>query len=325
VNTEKIAVVIPCYRVRNHILAVIAACGPEVWRIYVVDDCCPEKSGAFVRTDCTDSRVAVIENAQNLGVGGAVIVGYRAALAEGAEVVVKIDGDGQMNPRLIPVFVRPIMSGEADYTKGNRFYNIEDVRAMPAMRLLGNAALSFLTKLSSGYWNIFDPTNGYTAIHRSLIAVLPLDKISSRYFFESDMLFRLNTFRARVFDIPMRAVYGEEKSNLSVLSALPTFFLKNTKNFFKRILYNYYLRDFSVASLELLIGTVLMVFGLVFGVAEWIKGAQHNTLASTGTVMLAVLPIIVGLQLLISFINFDVMSVPDKAAHRFLSDNDSNA
>jgi dolichol-phosphate mannosyltransferase len=321
VDTAKIAVVIPSFRVKNHIMQVIAGCGPEVWRIYVIDDCCPENSGAFVRSKCTDPRVKVIENAKNLGVGGAVINGYRSAVADGADIVIKIDGDGQMNPKLIPLFAGPILNGDADYTKGNRFYNIEDVRSMPALRLFGNAILSFLTKLSSGYWNLFDPTNGYTAIHHSLIAVLPLDKISNRYFFESDMLFRLNTFRARIVDIPMRAIYGSEQSNLSIFNVLPTFFLSNTKNLIKRIFYNYYLRDFSAASLELFIGIIMVIFGLSFGTIEWIKNVHQSTFASTGTVMLAVLPIIVGLQLLISFLNFDVMSVPDKSIHRFLLQN----
>lgn len=322
-DAAKVAVVIPCYRVKRHILGVIAKCGPEVWRIYAIDDQCPENSGEYIKEMCTDNRVIVIKNEVNLGVGGAVMNGYRAALADGADIVVKIDGDGQMNPALIPLFVAPILNGEADYTKGNRFYNVEDVRSMPLIRLFGNAALSLLTKLSSGYWNLFDPTNGFTAIHRALISVLPLEKINRRYFFESDMLFRLNTFHAKIIDIPMRAIYADEDSNLSVTRSLPTFLANNLKNFLKRIFYNYYLRDFSVASLELIVGIGMTLFGVSFGAVEWVKHVEENTFASTGTVMLAVLPIIVGLQLLLSFINFDVMSVPDKAIHKFLPSNNA--
>ena len=160
-----IAVVIPCHNVRRHILGVVSAIGAEVDRIFIVDDCCPESSGQFVTENCNDARVRVIHNRTNQGVGGAVMEGYRAALAEGYEVIVKVDGDGQMDPALIPDFVNPILENAADYTKGNRFHDLGVMREMPKLRLFGNACLSLMNKISSGYWNIFDPTNGYTAIH----------------------------------------------------------------------------------------------------------------------------------------------------------------
>src|SRR5690606_9188448 len=169
----KVAVVIPCYKVTRHILGVLAAIGPEVDRIFVVDDCCPDGSGEFVRVHCTDERVRVLTHAANLGVGGAILTGYQAAIEEGLDIIVKVDGDGQMDPALIPIFIAPILAGEADYTKGNRFFNLEKIRAMPRIRLLGNAVLSFMTKFSSGYWHLFDPTNGYTAIHRDVAQLLP--------------------------------------------------------------------------------------------------------------------------------------------------------
>lgn len=212
----RICVVIPCFRVRRHILPLLARMGPEVFRIYVVDDACPEQTGRYVQEEARDPRIRVLHHDANQGVGGAVMTGYRAALQDGADVVVKVDGDGQMDPALIGTFVAPILSGRADYTKGNRFFDIEHVRAMPVARLLGNAALSFMTKLSSGYWHVFDPTNGYTAVHARVLALLPLEKISRRYFFESDMLFRLGTYRAVVADIPMKAVYGDESSQLRI-------------------------------------------------------------------------------------------------------------
>src|SRR4051812_21032823 len=164
----KVAVVIPCYRVRRHILGVIAGLGPIVDQIYCVDDKCPEDSGGLVEQACVDPRVRVVRHAENQGVGGATLTGYRAAIAGGADVLIKIDGDGQMDPDLIELFVAPIAEGRADYAKGNRFHNIEDTRGMPAVRVFGNACLSFITKLSSGYWTVFDPTNGYTAIERTL-------------------------------------------------------------------------------------------------------------------------------------------------------------
>ena len=203
----RVAVVIPCYRVRAQILGVLGQIGSTAERIYVVDDACPEKTGAFVQDACEDPRVEVIFNPVNAGVGGAVIEGYKVALRDGMEVIVKLDGDGQMDPALIPDLVRPIAAGDADYTKGNRFYNLERIREMPRLRIVGNALLSLMTKLSAGYWDIFDPTNGFTAIHWKVARQLPFEKISRRYFFETDMLFRLNTIRAVVLDVPMDARY----------------------------------------------------------------------------------------------------------------------
>ena len=210
----KITVVIPCFKVRSHILDVLSRIGPEVSRIYVVDDCCPENSGLHVQQNCRDERVVVIRSASNQGVGGAVLTGYSAAIADGADIIVKIDGDGQMDPRLLPRMVQPILKGHADYTKGNRFYDLTHIRRMPTIRLIGNAILSFMSKLSTGYWKVLDPNNGYTAIDARLIAHLPLERISKRYFFETDMLFRLNILRAVVMDIPMDAIYADEQSNL---------------------------------------------------------------------------------------------------------------
>ena len=216
----KVGVVIPCYRVTNHVLDVIEKLGSEVSAIFVIDDCCPDGSGNFIMQNCTDVRVTVLRNAHNLGVGGAVLTGYSAAIEAGADVIVKIDGDGQMDPSLILNFIEPILAGEADYTKGNRFFDLEEIRTMPKIRLFGNAVLSFMTKLSSGYWDLFDPTNGYTAIHADVARHLPFTKISQRYFFETDMLFRLNTLRAVVVDVPMDAHYGDEVSNLKISKIL---------------------------------------------------------------------------------------------------------
>ena len=227
-NTPKIAVIIPSYRVCNHLLGVIESIGSEVSKIYVIDDFCPDDSGTLVEKQCQDERVLVIRNQKNQGVGGAVMAGYKAAIDDGMEIIVKVDGDGQMDPSLILDFVAPIASGEADYTKGNR--------AMPKSRLFGNAVLSFMTKLSSGYWDLFDPTNGYTAIHRDVAIHIPFHKVSRRYFFETDMLFRLNTLRAVVVDIPMDAKYGKEKSNLRVSRVFGEFLFKHIRNFCLRSL-----------------------------------------------------------------------------------------
>ena len=310
-----IAVVIPAYKVCKHILGVIDNIGEEVSAIYVVDDCCPDGSGSYVESNCTDKRVKVLYNPENQGVGGAVMTGYQAAIADGMDIIVKVDGDGQMDTSLIPDFVAPILAGEADYTKGNRFFDLEKIHAMPKMRLFGNAVLSFMTKLSSGYWDLFDPTNGYTAIHKDVARHLPFGKISRRYFFETDMLFRLNTLRAVVVDVPMDAKYGDEESNLKISKIVGEFLLKHIRNFSKRIFYNYYLRDMSLASIELPVGVALLLFGSFFGLFNWIESASRQLPTPAGTVMLSALPILMGLQLILAFIGHDVASVPRRPFH----------
>lgn len=246
------------------------------------------------------------------------MTGYKAAIAEGMDILVKIDGDGQMDPSLIENFVRPLEDGSADYAKGNRFWNAENLREMPRIRLFGNAVLSFINKISSGYWNIMDPTNGYTAITAEVVRELLFEKISRRYFFETDILFRLSTMRAVVQDIPMRAKYADEKSGLNIKKILFEFLGKHAVNAFKRIIYNYYIRDFSVASVELLLSVPLLAFGIGFGVSEWIETLRTGIVASSGTVMLAALPVFMGLELLLSFINYDIASVPKTSISRFL-------
>lgn len=317
--TVQIAIVIPCYKVKEHILDVIAAIGGEVARIYAVDDCCPVGSGDYIEAHNRDPRVTVLRHAENQGVGGAVMTGYRAAINDGMDIIVKVDGDGQMDPALIPDFVAPIASGDADYTKGNRFFDLEHIRQMPALRLFGNGGLSFLTKLSSGYWDLFDPTNGYTAIHRDVARHLPLEKISKRYFFETDMLFRLNTLRAVVVDVPMHARYGDEVSNLKISKVMTEFLAKNLTNFAKRVFYNYYLRNLTLASLELPMGLVLTLFGLIYGIKHWLFSIDTGQVASSGTVMLAAMPVLVGVQLLLAFFGQDIASTPRHPIHRRLA------
>ena len=317
----KIAVTIPSYKVRAHVLDVIARIPPQVQRIYVVDDKCPQDSGRLVQEQCHDPRVRVLFHEQNQGVGGAVSTGYRAALEEGMDIVVKVDGDGQMDPALIPHFTRPIERGRADYTKGNRFYRPESLKGMPPIRLFGNAALSFINKLSTGYWSIMDPTNGYTAIHTSVLREMPLHKLEKRYFFETDMLYHLNTIRAVVHDVPMDAVYADEESSLKVSKVLPEFMVKHVNRFFKRYVYLYLLRDFNIGSLYSLLGVVLCGLGVVFGGWAWLRSLTTGQPATSGTVMLAALPLIIGIQFLIAFLHHDVERVPSQPLSEDLTDD----
>lgn len=315
---HEVCVVIPCYRVTSHILDVIASIPDEVDRIYVVDDKCPENSGKLVADTVKDKRVHVIYHQTNQGVGSATMTGMSRALEDGADIIVKIDGDGQMAPRLIPAFIRPILSGQADCTKGNRFFEIESVRSMPWIRLFGNACLSFMAKLSTGYWHIFDPTNGYLALHARVVEQLPFDKIAKRYFFETDLLFRLNIIQAVVAEVPMQAVYQDESSNLHIGREVGRFAIGHARNFLKRLFYNYYLRNFSVASLELIVSFLGLTFGFIYGGLSWYEAASSGIPAASGVVMLAALPILVGLQALFAFLNYDISAVPTSPLHKRL-------
>jgi glycosyltransferase involved in cell wall biosynthesis len=303
---ERIFVVIPSFRTRAKIVNVIASIGSEVSGIIVVDDLCPELSGQHVIQNTKDERVKVIFNESNLGVGGSTIRGYQEALKRGAEVVVKLDGDGQMNPSRIREIVAPILSGQADYVKGNRFWSIAHVKQMPKVRLIGNMALSFFAKASTGYWNLFDPNNGYTAISSNALRALPLEQIDRRYFFESDMLFHLNLMGARVEQVSMEAIYDDEQSSLKVYKIFFEFLCKHLRNTFKRIGYTYFLRDFSFASINLVFGGSLLIFSMIRGLSAWVMNGKNGVPTELGTQFLVAITFISGLQMFLSFINEDV-------------------
>jgi glycosyltransferase involved in cell wall biosynthesis len=245
-----------------------------------------------------------------MGVGGATLTGFRQSLEDGADIAVKLDADGQMDPEFIPALIRPLLAGEADYVKGNRFWDLQSVAQMPRLRLVGNALLSFVTKFSTGYWNVFDPTNGYVAIHRTALRSIPLDKLSHRYFFESDLLFRLYTARAVVCEVAMPARYGSETSGLRPQKVVHEFLFKHLRNLIKRLFYSYFLRDFNIASVELAMSAVLIALGTGFGALMWVRSAYAGRPATAGTVMLAALPVILGFQLLLAFLQFDYQNVP---------------
>ncbi|HTJ96397.1 MAG TPA: glycosyltransferase family 2 protein [Rhodocyclaceae bacterium] len=318
-ESPAIAVVIPCYRAGHLVMKVIEGIGPEVGWIFVVDDACPLETGKLVRAECKDPRVRVIQHTLNQGVGGATVTGYKAAMDTPAKIVIKLDGDGQMDPGLIPNLARLIQIGRADYVKGNRFHRITDISGMPLVRLLGNAILSFLTKLSSGYWQLFDPTNGFTAIQREVLAEMNLDSLAKRYFFESDVLYNLNQLRAVVAEMPMHAIYGDEPSSLKPMRVIGAFLKGNLRNFLRRIAYTYFIRNFSLASLELLMSLPLILFGVCYGLVHWIHSIQSAVPAAAGVVMAAALPLIIGTQLLLSWLNFDVSQQPVQPIHPLIA------
>jgi dolichol-phosphate mannosyltransferase len=307
----KAAVVIPCYNVREHIADVISAVPRYIDYIIVVDDRCPQGSGkAAEKTG--DPRVIVIYHEKNLGVGGAVVSGFRKGLALGCDILIKIDGDGQMAPDDAEKFIAPIQEGKADYVKGNRFRDFSSISAMPKIRLLGNSVLSFVVKLVSGYWNLVDPTNGYIAVSARTIEQIDLAQVARGYFFEIDMLVKLNIINAVIAEVPIPARYGDEPSSLSVARLTVTFPAKLLGGLMKRILFKYYIYDFNMASVYLLIGVPLFIFGVGFGFEQWIDSYLTQVPRSPGTIMLVALPIIVSLEMLLQAINIDINSVPKR-------------
>ena len=317
-NRTKIAVVFPCYRVKDYILGVLDDIPNMIDRIYIIDDACPQQSGDYVARHRTDERLTIIYHEDNQGVGGAVISGYRQAIKDDCKIVVKIDGDGQMNMEYLPDLLAPILTGQADYTKGNRFFQLEYLKEMPWLRLFGNSSLSLISKISSGYWNIMDPTNGYTAIHHASLRLLPLDKLHKRYFFESDLIFRLNIIRAVVQDIPMPARYADIQSNLNLIAILASFPFLHLTRFCKRFFYTYLLRDFNAGTILMISGTVLSLGGGLFGGYHWYQSIVTGQTASSGTVMLAALPLLTGIQLLISALNFDIANIPTDSLQKIM-------
>jgi hypothetical protein len=238
--------------------------------------------------------------------------------------MVKLDGDGQMDTTYLPRLIAPILFGEADYAKGNRFTTQGHLAEMPRTRTIGNALLSMAAKVSTGYWNVFDPTNGFTAIEASVARLVMSRRIDRRYFFETDLLYHLGTLRAVVRDVPIPARYGDEESNLNIHKILWPFASKHLRNAVRRAVGQYFVRDFTVASLETVIGVALLLFGAIYGLG-WIY-ADHEGPAPAGVVMAAALPIIIGVQLLLQAVNYDVLSSPTEPIHpRLLALDDLDA
>jgi hypothetical protein len=232
-------------------------------------------------------------------------------------VLVKVDGDDQMDLAFVAQLVAPILLGEADYAKGNRFTSISHLAAMPRIRIFGNAALSFAAKVSTGYWNVFDPTNGFTAIDAMVARRVMEKRVSKRFFFETDLLYHLGTLRAVVRDVPIPARYGDEVSNLRISAIIGPFALRHLQNFVRRIIGQYFVRDFTVATVELVVGAIFFLFGVGYAL-RWLMLRDPAVPASAGVVMAAALPVIIGVQLLLQALNFDVLNVPAKPLHPYL-------
>jgi glycosyltransferase involved in cell wall biosynthesis len=292
-----VAVVIPSFRAAATIGAVLRSIGPEVAHIYVVDDGCPDSTGERALRENDDPRVAVLRNPSNLGVGGAMKRGYSRALADGAEIIVKLDADGQMDPRHIRRLIAPIVNGVADYSKGNRFAAprlmpsgspARALDSMPLARRLGNRMFSWLHKAATGYWRIGDPANGYTAIHAHALERIGLEALADCFFFETDMLFRLNLVDAVVADVALPACYPGSGSSLRLRRVAPRFALMTASRLLRRLRAKYFTGAWNLGSLKLLAATAL--FAAAAGLAGWrwiepLSGSRAAQAATTCLVL----------------------------------------
>jgi dolichol-phosphate mannosyltransferase len=305
----RVAVVIPCYRVERHIEEVIRTLPAFVSTIVIVDDKSPDQFVDRVQA-LRDPRVVLLRHDVNQGVGGAMITGYRECLKRDPDVVVKMDGDGQMDPAHLLALISPLLHGQADYTKGNRWFDLEALVAMPWTRRIGSMGLSFLTKAATGFWSIFDPCNGYTAIRTSVLRRIPLDRVARNFFFESSMLLHLGTIGAVVKDVPTPALYGTEVSTMHLRRVLLGFPPGLLRGGFRRVWLRHFVRDFSQLSVCLTCGVPLMSWGLAFSSVKWLQSILTGVPATSGTVMVGALPFLLGFQLLLQATQLDVAAEP---------------
>lgn len=301
----KIAVVVPCYKVEKQIKSVLLSIPEYVDYVIVVDDKSPDNTAEIVHS-LNLSNLVYIPHPTNRGVGGAMKTGFDKGVELGADLMIKIDGDGQMNPSIIQQFITPLADGKADYTKGNRFLHIKELTHMPFIRRFGNIGLAFLARMASGYWEIFDPSNGYIAIKSATWKMLDKDKIAEDYYFETSMLIELGKVRAKIKDIPIPAKYKDEISSLSISKTISTFPGRLLRAFLYRLYFEYYVLDFNFGSLSLAVGFPLLLFGVVWSMVHWYISIKTNEVTTTGTVIIGLLPIILGFQLLMQFITFDI-------------------
>ena len=308
-GTVKVGVVIPAFKVAQQIEGVIRGIPAWIRTIVVVEDASPDDTAARV-VALGDPRVTLIRHEKNQGVGGAMATGFAEAVRRGLDIVVKMDGDGQMDPVYLPAILAPLLENRADMVKCNRYSSLAHVKEMPTVRLVGNAGLTFLVKSASGYWNTFDPANGYIAVRTAVLERIDLDRLPKRYYFESGFLVELGILRAAVVDVPMTARYGDEISSLSVPRTLVEFPPRLLKGLVRRLFWRYFVHDFSAVSVFLLLGVPLFVFGSILGTQTYWKYASMGEYAPAGLVMLAALPIYVGVQFIIQAIVFDVQNVP---------------
>ena len=304
--------VIPAYRAAASLVDVIRGALPFVDYVIVVDDACPQSSGLLAeRSFRGDGRVECLYHGVNRGVGAAMKTGMARALELGAQFVVKLDADGQMDPYFIPAMRDVLlMKPQVGLVKGNRFYDSSVARAMPGLRLFGNSMLTLLVRIATGLWSSIDPTNGYVMIRASNLRRVRFESLSNRYYFEISLLSALAMRRFEIAEMEMAAIYGPIPSSLNIWKTVVEFPVRLIGTFVKRLLWQYVISDMNVGSVMLVLGSILMTISLGFGSAAWIETVRSGVARTPGTVMLAFLPFITGFQLMLNALIYDVQFSP---------------
>jgi glycosyltransferase involved in cell wall biosynthesis len=304
---KRVAVVVPAFDEERLIATTLAGIPEFVDRVIVVDDASRDGTAQSARAT-GDSRVDVISHDKNQGVGAAILTGYRRALDEGIDVTCVMAGDNQMDPSDLEAIAGPVARGEVDYSKANRLFTGRAWELIPHTRYLGNAVLSLLTKIASGYWHVADSQSGYTAVGRDTLELLDLDRIYPRYGFPNDMLVHLNVINARVRDIPSRPVYGVgETSGIRLSRVIPAISWLLTKAFFWRMREKYVIRDFHPLVFFYVFGMLFSLLGLALGATVTILRILGNDL-TVATVVLVALLLIAGLLFTLFAMLFDMES-----------------
>lgn len=304
----KIAAVVPAYKEELLIAKVISEMPKFVDYIVVVDDCSPDSTSQVVK-NLHDERVTLLRHETNTGVGGAIITGHRQAIELGADINVVMAGDAQMDPDYLPNLLDRVTDEGYGFAKANRFFSPESFKGMPGYRVFGNIVLSFFTKMASGYWHLFDPQNGYTAVRAAVLKQIPLNRIAQRYSFENDLLIHLNIAQVSAVDVPIPAVYGAEVSSIKLSRVIPELLAMLLSGFWRRIWYRYVLWSFSPIALLLFGGILGVLLGM--GILVWmVFQIAGDYAASAATVMLGALPLMIGTQLLISGLQLDIQASP---------------
>ena len=307
---KSVAVVIPAYNEEALIRSTLAGVTCFVDRVFVVDDASYDGTAEAARA-VGDGRVEVVRHERNGGVGAAIVSGYKRALGERIDVTAVMAADGQMAPEDLERLVRPVARGEVDYAKANRLLSGEAWRLIPRTRYLGNAVLSLLTKIASGYWHVADSQSGYTAVGRSMLEQLDLDRIYRGYGFPNDMLVHLNVWSARVRDFPSRPIYGVgERSGIRLGTVIPRISWLLVKGFFWRLWQKYVIRDFHPLVFFYALGFLMSVTGFILGVVETVLRFMGNEI-TTPTVVLIALLLISGTQFTLFAMWFDMESNKD--------------
>ncbi len=310
VDGKRVAVVVPAHDEELLIVETLRGIPDFVDRIYVVDDASADATGERAR-ELGDPRVEVIRHDRNAGVGAAIVTGYRHALAGGADVTAVMAGDNQMDPGELLSLVSPVLDGEVDYAKANRLVSGEAWELIPRSRYLGNAVLSLLTKIASGYWHVADSQAGYTAIGHDALAQLDLDRVYTRYGFPNDMLVHLNVWNARVRDVPSRPIYGVgERSGIKIRRVVPRISWLLLKGFLWRLREKYVIRDFHPLVFFYALGILMTTVGLLLGVVEVVLRFMGNEI-TTPTIVLVALLLISGSQFTLFAMWFDMESNKD--------------